>query len=181
MVGCIEAEAVGVSALNVVVVEGLGHGDLPVLVQLVHPLEDGVGLGTLLKHVVAGSLVGKHVLATGSNGQGVAPGLGSSAVLGVVASLIHVGEAVLSVNLLAASLCLLAVNVVTSPVLVLAFSLGNNKFETRNVLGVVGTSDADVPVLLVGDGGIEVDVECGLSPLLVSPLLLLFGSDLQTC
>jgi hypothetical protein len=92
-----------------------------------------------------------------------------------------VGEAVLSVNLLAASLYLLAVNVVTSPVLVLALILGNNKFETRNVLGVVGTSDADVPVLLVGDGGIEVDVECGLTPLLVSPLLLLFGSDLQTC
>ena len=91
------------------------------------------------------------------------------------------GEAVLGVNLLAAGLCLLAVNVVASPVLVLAVILGNDEFEARNVLDVVGTSDASVPVLLVSDGGIEVDVKSGLSPLLVSPLLLLFGSDLQTC
>jgi len=178
LVGAVEAEAVGVSTLNVVVVKGLGHGDLPVLVQLVHPLKDGVGLGRLLKHVVAGSLVGEHVLATGSHGHGLAPGLSGSTLLGVVASLVHVGEAVLGVDLLAAGLCLLAVNVVASPVLVLTFILGDNEFEARNVLGVVGTSDASVPVLLVGDGGIEIDVKSGLSPLLVSPLRLLFGSDL---
>lgn len=182
MVGDVHAELVGVGLANFVVVEGLGEGDLPVLVHLVLPLEDGVVLLGHLDAVVHGGLVGEHILAASGHGHGHAPGLSLSTLLDVVAGLVDVGEVlVTAVVLLATELGLLVVDVVASPELVVAVGLGNNALNIRDVLGVVLGRDTSMPVLFVVDGSVKADFQVLVLPGLVLPLLFLSGGDLQTC